>query len=478
MQLQGGILSEEEKTRVHQESLRILREIGLKFHSDKALKLLERSGAQVNWDDRIARIPAELVEHALQTTPKTLVLGARNPTYDYPMPSPFTRYSMDGTSAFALDFETGERRYGVRKDIENGVRIFQQMDMGIMAWPPTCASDTPAGSRVLHEFFTMLRYCSKHGEHELHRVEEIPYFIAGLKAILGSEEAIKARKICSVTYCTVAPLVHDGPMCDTYMELGQYEIPIMIMPMPVTGTTGPASLFANICLANAEALSTVVIFQLANPGTPMIYSSASGAVDFSTGNFLAGTPEAVLQSAAIAEMGRFYNLPNTATGCISDAKQAGPEAVIEKIITILPNLLVRADLIVGFGEVESSQLLVLEQILVDNEIAHLCQRLLEGVDTSDEKNLFDDIASIGPGGHFLKAKSTRQATRSGEFYIPKLIDRHSFESWVNLGRPTMYAKAREKVQEILEGPVVDPLPDDAAGKLDEVLLAADQELKE
>ena len=56
--------------------------------------------------------------------PKSFVLGARNPIYDFPLPSPVTRYCIDGTAAFAIDFESGERRYGLDKDIENGLRVF------------------------------------------------------------------------------------------------------------------------------------------------------------------------------------------------------------------------------------------------------------------------------------------------------------------------------------------------------------------
>jgi trimethylamine--corrinoid protein Co-methyltransferase len=478
MRLRAEILTEEERVRVHQDSLRVLQEVGIRFHSEKALRLLDSHGARVDWEERIARIPEEMVNQALNTTPKTLVLGARNPEFDFPMPSPVTRYGLDGTAAFAVDFETGERRYGTRKDIENGVRLFRHADMGITTWPPTCASDAPANSRVLHEFFTVLRYCSKHAEHELHRVEEVPYFVAGLRAILGSEDAVKERKIASVTYCTLAPLAHDGPMCDAYFELGRYHVPITILPMPVSGTTGPASLYSNVTLANAEALSAVVIFQLENPGSPLIYSCAAGSADFTSGAFMSGTPESGLMSPAIIEMAKHYNLPNTSTGCLSDAKQPGPEAVIEKVITALPSVLVGADLIVGFGEIEASQALVLEQVLVDNEIAHLCQRLRDGIDTCDGKDLYADIARVGPGGHFLGSKSTRAATRSGEFYTPRLIDRSSYEAWVNLGSPTLYAKAREKVEEILARPVMDALPDEVSEGLDRILLAADKELPE
>jgi trimethylamine:corrinoid methyltransferase-like protein len=184
-----------------------------------------------------------------------------------------------------------------------------------------------------------------------------------------------------------------------------------------------------------------------------------------------------LQSAALAAMGRFYGLPNGAAGCTSDAKVIGPEAVIEKLITTLPPVMAGADVIVGYGEIESDQLLILEQILVDNEIGHLCQRLWEGVDCTPEKDLFDEIAAVGPGGHFMMEKGTRKAARSGEFYIPRLFDRHTYEAWAELGRPTLYSAAREQVRAILEGLLVDPLPDDVMGELDEILCAADRELE-
>ena len=476
MNFKGQILSEEEQVRIHRESLHILSSVGVKFYGEKALPLLEKNGAKVDWESKIARIPGEMVEEALQAAPKSFVLGARNPVYDYPLPSPVTRYCIDGTASFAVDFVTGEKRYGTLQDIENGLRVFQQMDMGVMAWAPTCASDVPAHSRALHEFFAMMKYSSKHGEHELHRYEQVPYLVAGLKAVLGSEAEIRARKAYSLIYCPVAPLMHDGPMLDAYLDLGQYDMPVMIMPMPVNGTTGPASLFANLCLANAEALSAVVVYQLANPGRPLIYSSATGSVDFRNGAYLGGTPEMGLQSAAMVEMGRYYGLPSSSAGCTSDAKEPGAQAILEKLVTTFPPVSVGSDIIVGFGEIESDQLLILEQLVVDNEIAHFCERLCAGVDSSTAQDLYEDVAQIGPGGNFLKSRQTRLAARSSEFFTPSLIGHHSYEAWLGLGKPSMYNRAREKVKEVLAASPVDPMPESISRELDEILLAADKEL--
>lgn len=477
MKLFATVLSESEQERVHLQSLRILSEVGVRFYGDHALPLLEKHGVHIDREQKIARIPKELVEQALQSAPKSFVLGARNPQYDFPMPSAATRYCIDGTAAFARDFHTGERRYGTRQDIENGLRVFQQMDLGAMAWAPTTASDAPSGSRALHEFFAMTQFCSKHGEHELHTLEQVPYLVEGLTAIAGSEEIFKQRKNHSLIYCPVAPLTHDGPMLDAYLELGEFELPVMVMPMPVCGTTGPASLFSNICLATAENLSGLVVYQLANPGRWVIFSSATGIIDFSSGAYLGGVPEMGLMSAAMISMGHFYGLPCSAAGVTADACEPGTQAVIEKLMTTLPPVLAGADLIIGTGEIESDQLLVLEQLVVDNELGHLCQRIFEGVDASESRNLFEDIARVGPGGHFLKAKSTRQAARSGEFYHSRMLPHDSYESWQAARSPETYGLARQKVSEILAGPLVDPLPDDLWAKLEKILCRADRELE-
>jgi len=244
----------------------------------------------------------------------------------------------------------------------------------------------------------------------------------------------------------------------------------------VPGTTGPASLFANICQANAEDLSSIVIFQLAHPGRPLIYSNATGTVDFRNGAYLGGSPEMGLMAAALTQMGRFYGLPTTSAGCTADAKQPGPEVVIEKLVTTLPPVCAGADIVIGMGEIESDQLLVLEQLIVDNEIAHFCDRLVQGVDASPQKELFEDIAQTGPGGNYLKLKSTRLAARSDEFFYPLLFDRLSPEKWIEAGKPTLYTTAREKVEEILAGPLVDPLPESVCAELDAILASADHEL--
>ncbi|HEY5434902.1 MAG TPA: trimethylamine methyltransferase family protein [Candidatus Limnocylindrales bacterium] len=478
MRYEAAFLSPDEQARVHEESLRILAEVGVRVHGDVALPLLAGAGAQVDPGSRLVTMPRSLVEAALATAPGAFVLGARNPAYDYALPSPVTRFAMDGTAAFMRDFATGERRYGTRQDIVNAMRILQASDLAVMGWPPVAANDRPVASRPLHEFAAMLTSTSKHGQHELHRRDQAPYLGAILAALAGGEDRVRERHEASVVYCPVAPLVHDGEMLDAYLDLGAWDVPVTVLPMPVPGTTGPASLLGNIALANAEALSSIVIFQVSRPGRPVVYGSAVGSMDFRSGAFLAGTPEMGIQSAALTTMGRRYGLPTMGAGCATDAHDTGPEACIEKLITMLPSVSAGTDIVVGYGELDGDQTLVLEQILVDNELAHLVLRMFEGVDGRAGAELLGDITEVGPGGNFLAMPATRTAARSGEFYEPALISRAPYDAWHALGKPRMYERARERVQAILDAPMVDPVPEATLEELDRILAEADRALAE
>ncbi len=113
---------------------------------------------------------------------------------------------------------------------------------------------------------------------------------------------------------------------------------------------------------------------------------------------------------------------------------------------------------------------------MDDEIACFCKRIRDGIDMSAAKNFYEDIKEVKPGGHFLMQPNTLNACRSSEFMMPTLCDRGAFEQWADLGRPDMYDRAKERVEEILASPQKNPLPDGVIAKLEDIMRRADEEL--
>ena len=474
MKMNGAVLSLDEIKRIHNDSIRILEEVGVKVPSEKALGVLETGGAKIDWDNQIAYITESMVDAALVSAPKKFLLGARNREHDLWLPTERTVLNMDGCGANVIDFETGERRLGTLQDLANVGKVFDAIPQAKVLWSCVKASDVENGRAAgVLATATSLIHCCKHVQDEVQRIEELPYIIEILKAVLGgTEEDVIERKIYSATYCTVAPLCHDKDMLEATMELTKYKAPVLMYPMPACGSTGPASLYSNIALANAESLSSLVIYQLTTPGTPLIYGSALGRINLRTGAFLEGAVETELMMAAMVHMGKFYGLPTMSAGCLSDANSVGMQAAMEKVLTTVPLTLNETDIIQGIGLIEGSMTMSLEQMLIDAEIFEHCMRMHQGIDVCDEKDYFEDIKAVAQGGHFLKQKSTRKTFRSDEFYNSKLIPGDTYETWTANGSKDMKDYAHEKVAEILEADPVCPLDANAEKLVREIMAEA------
>ncbi|MBI9109355.1 MAG: trimethylamine methyltransferase family protein [Spirochaetales bacterium] len=467
------ILNSEEIQRIHTCSLKILSKVGVRFLSPKAREILKARGAIVK--DKIVFIPEELVNEALRTAPKTFILGARDRQKDFTMPKTgLAGTVVDNSGVFTLDFHTGERRECNLQDLFNFNKVYEASRWSTVVWPATIQEpDRPEHSREFRQDIYSFMSTSLHVQSELWHPAEVPLMAEALNLITGSEAETINRKIYSFTYCTNPPLGHDKEMCETYLESLPLGIPICVYPMPGAGSTGPASLFSNIAVANAEALSALVLFQMAKPGTPIIFGNAIGTTNFRNGNFLEGVPETVLQTAACGELAHFYGLPNEQAGCLTDAKTHGAQAILEKTITTIPLLNSGVDLLQGPGALECSNTITLEQIVVDDEIINYAQRLRRGIDTSIEKNYFTDIEEVGPGGHYLMQPSTVMACRSDEFMTQELTDGDTYETWTAKGKHDMYSKARIRVEEILAGAERYPLADNIKGGLEDIMRKAD-----
>ncbi len=79
MKPQIKYLSDSEIKEIHQHSLRILEEIGMRMPHEEALTVFKQAGAEIV-DSDIVRIPEKLVDQALSTVPKRdqVVLFARD----------------------------------------------------------------------------------------------------------------------------------------------------------------------------------------------------------------------------------------------------------------------------------------------------------------------------------------------------------------------------------------------------------------
>ncbi len=460
---------------IHAASLRVLEEVGVVFPDREARELLAAAGADVHADSGLVKFPARLVEEALTSAPRDVLLAGRDPARDVRCDGSQTFLTLDGTGAYTLDHGSGERRASTLQDLADACRVADAAPEVGVVWNIVGAADAAPATQVVEELVACVRNTSKHVQGEVQRAVEVPYVMEILAAAAEGGRWDPERPIFSIVYCPVPPLQHEPEMLAAAVALAREGVPMCVYSMGLAGATAPITLAGAAMQANAEILSSIVLFQLVRPGLPCIYVADTGVLDMRAGIYAAAPPESVLLTQAMVGLARRYDLPVMATGLTGDANEASMMSGVDAGLTALASMLMEPDLLVGAGMHGGAQMLSLPKILLDCEIFRECQRVRAGMTVDDAHLMTGVVAEVGPGGHFLKARQTRQYMRSGELYLPELMLREPYEAWHD-GRRAEVGRAVAAVEQILAGHRVKSLPLGADARIADVVAAAGREL--
>ena len=289
------------------------------------------------------------------------------------------------------------------------------------------------------------------------------------EALAGGSRELADRPLFSAILCTVSPLHQERFGMELAFTLADAGIPSLLYPMPIMGATAPATPAGMAVVNNAEIVAAVAAIQLHKPGARVIHAGGPTALDMRTGAYFAAVPESMLLRAVQGQMARFYGLPAGLGYGGTKAKAPDAQAAWENTLTMLLEFFSGADAIFGSGLLDGSQIMALEQLVVDDEVFGIVTRLLRGVAVDGEHLAVDLIKRVGFDGDYLFDRHTRAHVR--ELWQARLSETGTYESWSAAGAPSTLARARARVDELLAAEP-EPFPEDLGRELDQIILAA------
>ena len=467
-----SFLSKREVEAIHNASLQVLENTGIRVMSEQALNILKKAGAKVDYGKNHATIPNNLVEEALKMAPKTITYGARNPKYDFVLNKQEPHFCADGDPPFILDWETGERRYSTAEDVAHCAVIADYLDHVQLTWVMLAPTDAPAPIQDLVAICACLRNTEKHVEDEALNARCAQYQIEIATAIVGDTKRLRERPIISAVQCPFSPLTYDKGITEGAIELGRAGIPVVLYPLPLSGATGPATPAGTMVVANADFLGGLVIQELANPGAPVVYSVGAGTMNFKTGEG-SWSPESPLMELGLGQLARYYDLPDERPIFYGASKLLARQASHHTVSSFITQMLTEPvpDIILGLGGLGGTT--SPEAMVIDNEIVDYVLRFTRGFEVNDATLAVDVIHKVGPGGNFLGEKHTLEHFR--ERWMSR-IDIGSLATWEKKGIESIGKLANQKVKEILATHKPEPLPEDVDREISRILKRAEAEL--
>ena len=277
-------LTDADKEFIHEQTVRVLAEVGVCYGKPTLSDLLGDAGATVDAEALTAKLPWELIERCLAMLPRDIFLAGRDPAYDCRIDGGWMLYTSDGAATYMLDDLTGERHEGTTADLAAMMRLYDAVPEIDFTWATITAGDVDARAGNLEMARIAFAHSRKHLQDEVRTPGQAPVMIALLEAIAGAP--LSERPIWSATNCTIAPLQHDAEMTEAHVLMAKTGCPIFVLPMPQMGTTGPMSVLGTAILNMAELLSAVVLFQLAVPGCAMVSAVGSAVAEMRSGLYL------------------------------------------------------------------------------------------------------------------------------------------------------------------------------------------------
>jgi len=445
----------------------ILEKTGFHCPSERALKIYADHGAKVDFEKQIVRLSSDVILESLSQAPRYYTMGARSRDFDLDLSKHVTYEATDGTGTKTIDYDTRELRASVKDDVAKSARIADYLSSISFYWPMVSAQNY-GKTASLHELDAAFSNTLKHVQTPtVVETETARYAVEMAKVIAGSEEEMRKRPPLSLLICTIAPLGQDAGSMDAALIAAEAGIPVGFMSMPNTGSTAPATIAGTLALGDAEIVSAMVLIQMAFPGASIYHSFMPGMTHPRTGAYYSHEGYVYAMGVELAHM---WGVPTLAGTFGLDATYLGWESSMSGGKTSLLCALCGAETGSGMGLLQGSTLLYPETLVLDAELYHSVRANAAKLNTSPEYMALDVIQAVGPRGHYLKERHTRDFFHKLDF--SDVV--HVYDNAGGYRDPVEVA--RKKTNWILENHHPEPLSELQKTELNRILQAAEKEL--
>lgn len=432
------------------EAIGILCSLGLQIHNKQILSMLADHGAKVDMDNFHVNLAEDIIQKAIRTAPHSFklydVMG--NQTHDF---SDYNVHFTPGSTALnILDCQTQQMRKPLTNDFIDFSKIMAQLEN--IASTSTAFIPTDVHEKISDSYrlFLSLLYCEKPVVTGAFTAESFNVMKDLQLAVRNSESQLKKKPLTIFSCCPTSPLKWCEVTSQNLIDCARYSIPVEFVAMPLSGFMAPVTLTGTLIQHTAETLSGVVISQLSNAGTPILYGGSPAVFDHRYETTPMGAVETMMTDCAYNEIGKFLNLPTQAYISMSDSKQLDAQAGLESGAGATLAALAGINSISGPGMVDFESCQSLEKLVLDNEMCGMTFRLIDGITPREDFPALPIFQELLREKHLLIADHTTRY-RHKEIFLPgPAIDRANRQRWKQQGAMDLNARLHNEVNKLLK----------------------------
>lgn len=463
--LQLRVLSNEQVKEMHEKALYVLENLGIIFAYDEALDLLEGAGCEVDRTTQKVKFPREVVENAIKSAPSTFDLYDRNGEFYCTFGDGKTRFNPGSSAGNVLESDGETVRLSGVKDLKLLTKVAQSLPHIDFVSSSIVCEEAPGELGSQYLYYTEMQNSIKPIIGGSTDAEGVPRTFKLLKAVLGSEDAVRTKPYTLFDICVTSPLKWSHIGARNIIDCVRMDIPINLISAQIAGATGPITLAGCILNHTVEILAGLVLAQVTKPGHPVSYGGAPCIFNMKTMYTPMESMECSMVMAGYAQMGHYYGLPVHTYAAMSDAKIVDYQAGSESARSGLMAMMAGVSNVSGPGGLNVIAEMSIEKLVIDNDYIGTLKHLQKGIRFDDEALAADLLLEVGSGGNFMTQKHTLKNYKKEQNYSNITMNYQERAAWIKEGKKSIMDKAREYVQEI-DKQTICPLSDEQRKALD------------
>jgi trimethylamine--corrinoid protein Co-methyltransferase len=466
-----NLLSDELVKQIIKEGFALLMNPGIQVHNDEALSLLADAGAEVDTENKIAKIPEKIARQALDTRPSEFYLYDLNGNQVVHFGGDSVHFDPGSGGITILDSESQQQRQALTEDLIKFVKLVEtipQLDAQSTAF---ITSDVPEAIGDLYRLYLALNYMRKPIITGAFEKETWWTMKDMLVAVVGSEKDLAEKPVAVFDACPSPPLKWSDITCQNLIDCAKCSVPAELISMPIAGATSVVTIAGAVVQHTAESLSGVTINQLTNPGAPVVWGGSPATFDMRKGTPPMGAIGTWMINCAYIQVGKELGMPTHSYLGMSDAKIVDAQCGLESCSAFMAAL-AGANMVSGAGMMDFESCQSYEKLVIDAEIIGMAKRLIAGIDGRQTPIALDIIQELGHKADYLRHPHTMRWYRE-ELYIPsEVIDRDTLEVWEKKGSKSTWERAQDRVNSLLTQYQPSPISDEVKKELRDITTKA------
>ena len=451
MQPKLTLLTDDLIQRIINEAYQLLLKPGIKVQNLEARQLLGDAGAQVDEETQVVKIPAQLVQTALETAPREFWLydSNGNPAIHYGGDS--VHFDPGSSGITMLNPDTLEHETTETQHLLTLIKVAEQLPQYDAQSTAVICHNVHKDIQDSYRLYLVLLYSKKPIVTGAFSNKTVNEMIDMLALAAGGKEAAREKPRAIFDVCPAPPLIWSNFGAGNLIALARAGVPAEIVSVPLAGAAAPVTLLGAVTQHTAECLAGITIHQLAKAGSPIVWGGAAAIFDMRKGATPMGAVESAMLDCSYAQVAKSLNMPTHTYLGATDSKLVDAQAGLESGITAMIGALRGINMISGSGMLDFLACHSAEKLVIDAEGIAMAKRMIDGVKLHTD-NLATDFYDSNinfKGGDFLKQKITMQLFRKEQHLPSNIIDRDSMRGWKDSGGLDAFGRAKVRVKELL-----------------------------